>query len=51
MKRLLLIASMLIASVMVSCGDANIKYVKKAVRIMDKNGIWLRLVQPALQTS
>ena len=26
--------------VMASCGDSNTHYVKKAVRIMDKNGIY-----------
>lgn len=26
--------------VMVSCGDPNVSYVKKAVRIMDKHGIY-----------
>lgn len=38
MKRILIL--FLAACVMVSCDDANTKYVKKAVRIMDKNGIY-----------
>lgn len=38
MKKLLFI--LLTALVMASCGDPNAKYVKKAVKIMDKHGIY-----------
>lgn len=38
MKRILLF--LLVALLMASCGDFNIHYVKKAVRMMDKNGIY-----------
>jgi C-terminal processing protease CtpA/Prc len=38
MKKILII--LLAACFMVSCDDANSRYVKKAVRIMDKNGIY-----------
>ena len=38
MKRILLF--LLVALLMASCGDPNIHYVKKAVRMMDKNGIY-----------
>ena len=38
MKRILIL--FLAACVMVSCDDVNTSYVKKAVRIMDKNGIY-----------
>lgn len=38
MKRILLF--LLVALLMASCGDSNIHYVKKAVRMMDKNGIY-----------
>ena len=31
---------MLIACIMASCGDSSTRYVKKAVRIMDQNGIY-----------
>lgn len=31
---------MLIACIMASCGNSNTRYVKKAVRIMDQNGIY-----------
>lgn len=38
MKRIALFA--LIACILASCGDSNTRYVKKAIRIMDKNGIY-----------
>ena len=53
MKRILFL--LLAACVMVSCGDPNTNYVKKAVRIMDKHGIyaqgqeWVKAKQEALQ--
>ena len=40
MKKANIILFMLIACFMVSCGDSNTRYIKKAVRIMDKNGIY-----------
>ncbi len=40
MKKANIILFMLIACIMASCGDSNTKYIKKAVRIMDKNGIY-----------
>ena len=40
MRKTIIILFMFIASLMASCGDSNTQYVKKAVRIMDKNGIY-----------
>lgn len=40
MKKTYIILFMLITCIMVSCNDSNTRYVKKAVRIMDKNGIY-----------
>ena len=40
MKNTIIVLLMLIACIMVSCGDSNTRYVKKAVHIMDKNGIY-----------
>ncbi|MBO4589216.1 MAG: S41 family peptidase [Bacteroidales bacterium] len=40
MKQYGQIMLMLLGFLMISCGDANMQYVKKAVRIMDKNGIY-----------
>lgn len=40
MRRQSIILTLLIACIMVSCGDSNTRYVKKAIRIMDKNGIY-----------
>ena len=40
MQKANIILLMLIACFMTSCGDSNTRYVKKAVRIMDKNGIY-----------
>ena len=40
MKKINIILLMLIACIMASCGDSNTRYVEKAVRIMDKNGIY-----------
>lgn len=40
MQKTKIILFMLIACFMASCGDSNTSYVKKAVRIMDKNGIY-----------
>ena len=38
MRKILIL--LLSALVVASCGDSNAKYVKKAVRIMDRNGIY-----------
>ena len=40
MRKTIIILFMFIASLMASCCDSNTQYVKKAVRIMDKNGIY-----------
>lgn len=40
MKKANTILFMIIACIMVSCGDSNTRYVKKAIRIMDKAGIY-----------
>ena len=42
MKKASIILLMFITCIMVSCGDSNTRYVKKAIRIMDKNGIYAR---------
>ena len=39
MQKAKIILFMLIACIMAACGDSNTRYVKKAVHIMDKNGI------------
>ena len=50
-----IIILLLTACVMVSCGDPNVGYVKKAIRIMDKHGIyalgpeWEKAKQEALE--
>ena len=40
MKKAHIILLTLVACIMASCGDSDTKYVKKAVHIMDKNGIY-----------
>jgi len=40
MKKANIILFLLITCIMMSCGDSNTRYVKKAIRIMDKNGIY-----------
>ena len=42
MNKANIILSILIACCMASCGDSSTSYVKKAVRIMDKNGIYAK---------
>lgn len=58
MKQKLFINTILLLVVTVmaaACGDANSRYVKKAIRIMDKNGIyaqgpeWEKAKQAALR--
>ena len=40
MKKHTIILFMFISCIMASCSDSNTRYVKKAIRIMDKNGIY-----------
>lgn len=57
MKKTNVILLMLMAFIMASCGNSNTRYVKKAVGIMDKNGIyaigpeWEKAKSAALEAS